>query len=388
MPIPIAVIGHKDHGKSTLIGRLLLDTSSIKKSRLKEIKETDKAWGRKFELAHLVDSFFEEREKEMTIDTTRVLVEWKNKIYELIDVPGHEELIDNMITGASNAKLAILVVDVKEGIKEQTIQHLEIAKILGIEKVVALINKMDKVRYQKEKFESVKEKLEEILKKIGYFSTEIKFLPVSALKGENLLKKSKKMFWYKDLSLMEFLEKEIKLPEPFSNLPLQFLVQDVYNEGGERILIGKIEAGRLKRGQKILFLPGNKKSKVKLIKDSEINLKEAVCGQNVGIILEKNFDTKRGAVGVTSKSNLKVSNILSGEIFWIEKPSQRHLILECGTARARRVLLKPQEIQAKQKSRYKIQLEKPIVFDPKNKTILGKIVLKDKGKIVGIGNII
>jgi len=176
--VPIVLIGHKDHGKSTLIGRLLLDTKSIKESKLKEIQDVDKALGYKFELAHLVDSFREEREREMTMDTTMVLLKGQKQNYQLIDVPGHAELISNMLTGASGAKTALLVVSVEEGIKEQTRQHLEIAKLLGIEQLEVVVNKMDKVNYKKEKFDEVVKSLKEILNTIGYLSEKIHFFPV------------------------------------------------------------------------------------------------------------------------------------------------------------------------------------------------------------------
>ena len=196
LEIPIVLIGEKDHGKSTLIGRLLLNTKSIEESRIKKIQEIDKASGREFELAHLVDSFREEREKEMTMDTTQVLLKGKKRNYQLIDVPGHEELISQMLTGASKGKVALLLVAVDEGIKEQTIRHLEIAKLLGIEKVGVVLNKIDKVNYKKEIFEKLKKEIKEVLEKVGYLSRDIHFFPVSAKYGDNVIVKSKKTLWY------------------------------------------------------------------------------------------------------------------------------------------------------------------------------------------------
>jgi small GTP-binding protein len=383
--IPIVLIGHKDHGKSTLIGRLLLDTKSVKESRLKDVQEVDKAWGRKFELAHLVDSFKEEREREMTMDTTRVLLKSKKRNYQLIDVPGHETLISQMLTGASGAEAALLLVDIAEGIKEQTRQHLEIAKLLGIEQLAVAVNKMDKVSYQKNAFEEIKEELKEILNRIGYLAENIRFFPISAWEGDNLIKKSEKTSWYQGPTLMDFLENEIKESESFENLSLRFLVQDKYWAGNEEILIGRIESGKLKVGQDILFLPDNKKAKIQSLKDSEGNLDKAKAGQNIGLILSENLDILRGAVGALPTSPPKVNDVLSGEIFWIEAPSQPALVCECGTAQVQGKLQEPKFIKAKEKSFYKIYLEKPIAFDPRGKTILGKIVLKDKGKIIGIG---
>lgn len=385
--IPVVLIGHKDHGKSTLISRLLLDTKSIKQSKLKRIKEIDNLPGQKFELAYLLDSFKEERERKMTIDTTRVLLKGKKKNYKLIDVPGHEELISNMLTGTAGAEVALLVVDIKEGIKEQTRQHLEIAKLLGIEQLGVVINKMDKVDYQKEKFEEIKRKLRNILNKTKYSIKDTCFIPVSAQEGDNITQKSPRILWYTGLTLMDFLEKKIKSPESFDNLPLRFLTQDKYLNKEQEIIVGKIESGRIELGQEILFLPGNKKARIRSILDSGTKLKTAKAGQNIGITLKENLDISRGEVGVSPNSLPKVSNILSGEIFWIKAPSQNKLVCECGTAQVSGIFKKHHFIEEKKKTQFLIKLEIPLVFEPQSKTILGKLILKEKGKIIGVGKI-
>lgn len=384
--IPIVLIGHKDHGKSTLIGRLLLDTKSIKKSKLKTIQGVDKVAGRKFELAHLLDSFKEERERGMTMDTTTALLKGKKRNYQLIDVPGHKELISQMLTGASRAKGAILVVSVPEGIKAQTIQHLEIAKLLGIEQLGVVINKMDKVNYQEDVFSKLVEKLRKILKIIGYSQKNIRFFPISALEGDNVKNKSIKTSWYQGATLMGFLENEFKRPESFEKLPLRFLVQDKYLEEDE-ILVGRVESGKLRKNQEVLLLPGNKKNKIELIKDAERELKEASSGMNLGLILKNKSKAGRGTVISSPNSPPQISNILSGETFWIEKPHQRKLICECGTAQREAKLLEPKILKAKEKTFYKVRLKRKIAFDPKSKIILGKLILKEKGKIIGGGNI-
>lgn len=385
--IPIVLIGHKDHGKSTLIGRLILDTGSIKESRVKEVQEVDEAAGQKFELAHLVDSFREERKREMTMDTTRAVLKGKERTYQLIDVPGQAELISNMLTGASSAQAALLVVSIEEGVCEQTKQHLQVAKLLGIEQLGVCVNKMDKVSYQEEKFNELRENLKNILNGIGYQSEKIIFFPISARDGDNVVKKSEKMKWYQGPAIMDFLEKEIKNQESFESMPLSFLVQDRYLEGGEEVLVGKVETGKLRNGQEIIFLPENKKSQIKEIREAESILEEAEAGHNLGLLISDNLNIARGTVGVLADSNLKVSDVLSGEIFWLEKPLQENLILECGTASREGKLLEPKIINSGEKSLYRISLAKPVVFEPAGKTILGKIVLKERGKIIGVGNV-
>ena len=387
--IPIVLIGHKDHGKSTLIGRLLLDTKSVKESRWQEVKEVDESDGRKFELAHLVDSFREEREREMTMDTTRALLKGRERNYQLIDVPGHAELISNMLTGASNAEAALLVVSIEEGIKEQTRQHLEIAKLLGIEQLEVVVNKMDSVGFKQLVFEKMKRKIETILKEIGYDSEKIQFFPVSARERDNVVARSKLTPWYKGPTIMEFLEK-MKKPESREDMPHKFICQDNYSDS----IVGWEEDGTLKVGLKSIILPQKKECRIESIKDSEGDLKKLKPGQTGGITirvlgqsLQKN-DIERGVVIASDNSDLLVKNILSGEIFWIDKPGCQKLIVECGTASVNGVLLSPPTVIAGTKSPYQINLGSPIVTDPTGKTILGKIVLKDKGKIIAVGNVL
>jgi len=383
--IPIVLIGHKDHGKSTLVGRLLLDTNSIKESKIQEIKETDEALGKKFELAHLVDAFKEEREKEMTMDTTRAFLRGNKRNYQLIDVPGHGELISNMLTGATSAEVALLVVDVTEGIKEQTRQHLEIAKLLGVEQLGIVINKMDKIDYQKEDFDRLVRKLKEVLNNIGYFSRNVNFFPISAWEGENVVKRFNKTYWYQGKTIMEFLEDELEEPESFDNQPLSFLVQDKSSEDSGGFIIGKVESGIMKVGEEVLILPVNEKSKIKSIKDSEGELKEAKAGENVGVELLDKIEANRGSVICSFNNNLSVSSELFGEMFWIERPSQSKVIVECGTAQVEGNLKEPEVILPGKKTSYRVLLKRPIAFEPRGKTILGKLVLKDKGKIIALG---
>lgn len=385
--IPIVLIGHKDHGKSTLIGRLLLDTKSIKDGRVKEVKEVDRATNQKFELAHLIDSFKEEREKEMTIDTTRVLLKGKQRFYQLIDIPGHEELISKMLTGASIAEVAILVISIIEGIKEQTKQHLEIVKLLGIERIGVVINKMDKVRYNKKLFDKMVKDAKEILNNLGYPSKNVYFFPTSALKGINVVKKSSQTPWYVGQTLMDFFEKKIKKSVSLKKLPLIFLVQDKYSIKGEEILVGKIENGKIKIGQNIVFLPEKEKNKIASINDSENQLNKAEASENIGISLKKKTKASRGSVGILSNPKMKVNNILNCEIFWIKKPFQKELIFECGTATIKGIISNLKPIKPRQKCFSKISLKKPIVFYPSGKNVVGKIICKEKRQIIGVGNI-
>lgn len=373
--IPVVIIGHKDHGKSTLIGRLILDTGSVKESRVKEVKEVDESDGRAFELAHLVDSFHQEREREMTMDTTRAVLKGKERNYQLIDVPGHAELISNMLTGASGAQAALLTVSLKEGVEEQTRQHLEVARLLGIEQLGVAINKIDAVGYRQEAYNDFKDRVAKILDEIGYSSEKIKFFPVSAKLGDNVVKLSEKTAWYQGQTLMEFLEREIKTPEPLDESRLIFLSQDCY----DNLTVGRVESGSLKAGQELLILPEKRKAIVKSIQDYGRELFSAKAGDNAGILFSDGQVVERGGVATLPDSPLKVGRNFAGEIFWIEKPQQKNMVLECGTAQVSGELL--------EESPYKFLAEREIVFEPQGQTILSKVVFKQNGKIIGVGNI-
>jgi len=384
IPIPIVLLGHKDHGKSTLIGRLLLDSNSIKKTKLEEIKKVDQALGCKFELAHLIDSFKEEREKEMTIDSTRAILNGKIRSYELIDVPGHKELIANMLTGAAGAEVALVVISAEEGIRDQTKRHLDIVKVFNIEQLIIAINKLDKVDYRQDVFNKLKQESKNILIKIGFCPEKIFFVPVSALIGDNVVKKSQKMLWYKGKSLINLLEEDIRLASSnLKNLNLIFPIQGIL----ENILIGKVECGQIIKNQEVLILPNREIVRVISIQDADGEVLKAIAGENIGIVLSKDLNYSRGLVITSLDSNLKITNQISGEMFWIKKPSSLKIQIECGTMQTEGEILEPKEIQEKEKMFYKIITRESVVIEPNGKSILSKLVLKDNGEIIAVGNI-
>lgn len=386
--IPVVLIGHKDHGKSTLIGRLLFETHSIKKTRFKEVQEVDQAWGRKFELAHLVDSFQEERDNEMTMDTTRAVLKGKKRNYQLIDVPGHGELITNMLSGASNAEVALLLVAIDEGIKEQTKQHLEIAHLLGIKQLGIIVNKIDTIKYKKDLFDGLKKNLQSVIKKIGYKPENIYFFPTSALKGDNIVKKSARTKWYSGPTVMKFIETKIKSPASLANFPLLFLVQDSWINNNQKIITGKIETGKIKIGDKIKIMPDKKQVVVAEIKDFDKKLVKAKAGENIGLVLQNKKNIKRGSVIVSTKNAFEVKKNITGKIFWIKIPSQRQITVECGTDQAKGIITNLRTASEGRISSHKISLGKSMVFDTSKKTILNKVAIKESGQIIGVGNIV
>ncbi|MFW6105247.1 MAG: GTP-binding protein, partial [Chloroflexota bacterium] len=204
MNVNVVIIGHVDHGKSTLIGRLLYDSESITEGRVEEIQKLAEEYKRRFEFAYFIDSFDDELKEERTIDTTGVMFKGKKNLYSITDVPGHKEFIKNMLTGASHADIAVLVVAADEGIQEQTGRHAFLIHMLGIKQLLAVVNKMDIVDYKQEVFQTIKSGVSKLLASLGY--SNIDFIPISAMEGDNIYKPSQRMEWYEGPTLIQTLD--------------------------------------------------------------------------------------------------------------------------------------------------------------------------------------
>jgi elongation factor 1-alpha len=290
------VIGHKDHGKSTLIGRLLYDSKAIQEQKLDEIRAELKQTGkRKFEFAFLLDSLEEERKGGLTIDIMQTPFKSKKYLYTIIDCPGHKEFIKKMLTGASQADAAVLVVSAKEGVQDQTRQHTFLIKTLGIKQLVVAINKMDKVGYKESSYRKICNKLKQILQSLGYY--DVLMIPISAMKGDNVYRKSRKMEWYKGFTLIETLDKKIAPPLLPLNKPLRGVVQDVYPyEKGKQIIACKIETGLLTPGKEVVFNPSGKKGRLKKILSFGTAMEKVEPGESVGLLIDKINAVERGEV--------------------------------------------------------------------------------------------
>jgi elongation factor 1-alpha len=311
--INLVVIGHKDHGKSTLIGRLLYDSNVIPKQKLQEIKEESKRLGKKgFKFHFLLDSLEEERKGGLTIDIMQTPFKTKKYLYTIIDCPGHREFIKNMITGASQADAAILVVSAKEGIQDQTKQHAFLTKTFGIEQLVIAVNKMDEVNYSEEKFKKISEKLRKVLISLGY--EKVPIVPVSALNGDNVLKRSKKFQWYDGLTLIETLDETINPSTLPTSKPLRAFVQDVYELKKERIIICKIETGNLESGREVIFEPSGEKGIVKRIEMFGKEIERGEPGDSIGLIVSGIKKIERGDVISYPEKPAKPVNSFVAEI--------------------------------------------------------------------------
>ncbi|VUT23737.1 MAG: Elongation factor 1-alpha [Candidatus Methanolliviera sp. GoM_asphalt] len=297
--INLAVVGHIDHGKSTLIGRLLHDTGAIEKHVIEKYKKEAEAKGKgTFEFAWVMDSLREERDRGITIDVAHRRFDTNKYYFTIVDCPGHRDFVKNMITGASQADAAILVVDAKDGVQAQTKEHVFLSKTLGINQMIVAINKMDSVKYSEERFNEVKNEIGGLLKMVSYKIDKVPFIPVSAYKGDNIVKLSDNIPWYKDLTILKALD-TIEKPGMPVDLPLRLPVQDVYTISGVgTVPVGRVETGRMKKGDKVIFQPADIVGEIKSIEMHHEEMPEALPGDNIGFNVRgvARKDLRRGDV--------------------------------------------------------------------------------------------
>ncbi|MBW6442562.1 translation elongation factor EF-1 subunit alpha [Patescibacteria group bacterium] len=281
-------VGHVDAGKSTVVGRLLLDTGNVSEQQMAKLRQEAEKHGKiGFEFAYVMDKIREERERGVTIDLSyKKLLTQKYQI-TIIDAPGHRDFVKNMITGASQADAAFLVIAAPAGVQPQTTEHLWLLRTMGVKNIAVAINKMDAVEYSEEKFKKVKEEVGKLLQGVGINPEVTPFVACSGLKGENIAKKSDKMPWYKGPTIVEQFDQfpEPKLP---TDLPMRMPVQDVYEITGiGTVPVGKVETGIMTLGQKVVVLPGRTgkgiEGEIRTIEMHHESLKEAIAGDNVGI---------------------------------------------------------------------------------------------------------
>lgn len=333
MNVNVVLVGHVDHGKSTLIGRLLYDSESIKDERVEEIQKLAEEYKRRFEFAYFLDSFEDELKEERTIDTVSLMFKSKLNYYTITDVPGHKEFIKNMLTGASHADVAVLVVSADEGVQEQTRRHMFLLRMLGINQVFVVVNKMDAVDYKKERFETVKNQISELLNSFDYAAEKMLFIPASAMEGDNIYRRSEGMEWYEGPTLIEALD---GVTQEGKEKTLRFVVQDVYEVKGEKTIAGRVESGMLRRGDEMVFEPSGVKGKIEELKVFGGELKEAKAGDSIGVIINFNDEgVRRGDVGGLIGNPPKPTKEFLGEAVLLGKELKKGETLElrCGTAK-------------------------------------------------------
>ena len=329
--LKLVFVGHVDHGKSTLIGRLMYDTDSLPEGKVEGIKAVCDALGKPIEFGYVMDNLEEERDQGITIDTAQIFFKTKRRMYIIIDAPGHVEFVKNMITGASQAEAAILIVDAEEGVREQTRRHAYILGMLGLKQVIAVINKMDLVGYSEERFKKVNEDLEKFLNEINIHPSHI--IPISASNGDFVVKKTGSMPWYSGPTVLEALD-TFKPHESELNKPMRFSTQDVYKYD-KRIIAGMVDSGVLKTGQEIVVLPSGEKTTVASIEEFlKEGVKEAVAGKATGIVTKDKLFVDRGDIISEPGKLPTVTDRFKGHIFWMSKdPFKKgeRIILKCST---------------------------------------------------------
>ena len=319
--LKLVIVGHVDHGKSTLVGRLLHDTKSLPDGKVEAILASCKKRGMPFEWSFLMDALQTERDQGITIDTTQIWLKTPSRDVVIIDAPGHKEFLKNMITGASQADAALVLIDAKEGIREQSRRHGYLLHLLGVRQIAVLVNKMDMVDYSEKIFRQIERDYRDYLVSLGVEA--MRFIPVSAREGDCIAAASENMPWYSGPAVTEILD-EFTVAAPEDHLPLRFPVQDVYKFDERRIIAGRIETGTLKVGDTILFSPANTLAKVASIESwpKKQPLAQVSAGQSVGITLDDQIFVERGQIisHVPHDGNAvapMITNVFRARIFWL-----------------------------------------------------------------------
>lgn len=415
----LIVIGHVDHGKSTMIGNLLYQTGYIDAKKIEEYaKESEKTGaGDTFKFAWVLDSLKEERERGVTIDLSFQKFETPKLFYTVIDAPGHRDFIKNMITGTSQADCAILTVSAKKGEFEvgvgpggQAREHAYLARTLGVNQLAVAISKMDDatVNWSQARYDECRKELESLLKVVGYDTSKIPFVPVSGWTGDNLAKPSEKMPWYKGRTLLQVLDSFTLPPKPLDK-PLRLPVQDVYSiTGVGTVPVGRVETGVLKEGDKIVFMPGNVPGECKSIETHHTKIPKAEPGDNIGFNVRgvERASIHRGDVVGHPDKPPTVAKEFTGQIIIIYHPTaiaqgytpvlHAHTVTMAATfteliskidPRTGQVIEeKPAFLKAGDGALVKLRPLSPMVIEPYSDIPqLGRFAVRDMGVTIGVG---
>jgi len=404
-PLRVVFVGHVDHGKSTLIGRILHDTGSLPQGKIEEIRKACAAEGMEFEFAFLLDALLEEQKQNVTIDTTEIPFRTPRRRYAIIDAPGHKEFLKNMITGASRADAAVLVIGANEGVREQSRRHAYLLSMLGIKHLIVVVNKMDLVDYSEERFREIEQDYRKFLVDLGLDAHA--FIPASAKEGENVARASMKMKWYCQANVLEALDL-LEPQRPDVDLPLRFCVQDVYRFDGRRIVAGRIETGTLQVGDQLVFSPANKSSIVATIERWKAPANgPALAGDSIGITLSEQIFVERGYVASHENETPIETNRFHADLFWIVREPLRvgrfydvrlaTQEVKCQIVSIERVMDSStletkthgrEQLERNEVGRLIIQTRGPLVMDNHDRIPnLGRFVIVDDRKICGGGTI-
>jgi len=414
----LVVIGHIDHGKSTLVGNLLLNRGFIDEKTLKEAEEAAKKLGKEADkLAFLLDKMKEERERGITISLSFMKFETRKYFFTIIDAPGHRDFVKNMITGASQADAAILVVSARRGefeagmsLEGQTREHIILAKTMGINQVIVAVNKMDATEtpYDEKRFKEIVDTVSKFMKTFGFDMSKVKFIPVSAVNGDNLYKKSENMKWYTGPTLEELLD-ALEIPPKPVDKPLRVPIQDVYSISGVgTVPVGRVETGVMKVGDRIVFMPAGKIGEVRSIETHHTKMEKAEPGDNIGFNVRgvNKADVKRGDVVGHTDVPPTVADEFTARVVVIWHPTAIPVgytpVIHIHTASVacriseisskldprsgKEVEKNPQFIKQGDVAIVKFKPIKPLVVEKYSDfPALGRFAIRDMGKTVGVG---
>lgn len=402
--IKIAFVGHIDHGKSTLCGRLLAESGAVPPDKLEDLRKACQEKGGVIDYAFCMDAFCEERENLMTIDITQIPVRIAGRNYLIIDTPGHAEFIRNMITGACQADAAILVVDAAEGIREQTRRHAAILSFLGINQYIVAINKMDRISYDELHFYKLKRNVEELMASLGI--TLLHIIPVSAMHSENLMIRSKTMPWYNSNTLVESLN-GLRTTEE-SPKDLRVAIQDVYLSDHKKIAAARVEAGCVHQGMKVMVEPDHTEISLSDIIRYPQSVKSAKSGDCIGLMTDRESFLRRGQILCNPDSMPHVTNHIWANLIWLsETPFKSEMSLTLKLLTQESVCCIAQIKQRMDSSTLEdeatedqifclsdighvlIETDKPLVWDAFNHIPeMGRFVLESDGRLLAAGTML
>ncbi|MBP2030483.1 elongation factor 1-alpha [Methanohalophilus levihalophilus] len=405
----LAVIGHIDHGKSTLVGRLMFETGAVPAHLIEKYKAEAKEKGKEsFAFAWVMDSLKEERERGITIDIAHKRFDTDKYYFTIVDCPGHRDFVKNMITGASQADAAILVVAAPDGVMAQTKEHVFLSRTLGINQLIIAVNKMDAADYSEDRYNAVKEEVSQLLGMVGFKASEIPFIPTSAFEGDNISEKSANTPWYTGPSILESLNALVE-PEKPDTLPLRIPVQDAYSISGiGTVPVGRVETGVMKKGDNVIFNPSGATGEVKSIEMHHEEVPQAVPGDNIGWNVRGigKGDVRRGDVCGPTANPPSVADEFVGQIVVLQHPSAITVgytpVFHCHTTQTACTLMSidkkldpksgqvkeenPTFIKAGDAAIVTIKPTRPMVIEPvKEIPQLGRFAIRDMGMTIAAG---
>ena len=408
----LAIIGHVDHGKSTLVGRLLFETGSVPEHVIEQYREEAEEKGKGgFEFAYVMDNLAEERERGVTIDIAHQEFDTDQYYFTIVDTPGHRDFVKNMITGASQADHAVLVVAADDGVQPQTREHVFLARTLGIQELIVAVNKMDLVGYEESRYREVVEDVKQLLGQVRFATEDASFVPISAFEGANVAERSDETGWYDGPTILEALN-SLPEPEPPTDAPLRLPIQDVYTISGiGTVPVGRVETGVLEAGMEVSFQPSNVSGEVKTIEMHHQEVERAEPGDNVGFNVRGvgSDDIRRGDVAGPADDPPSVAETFQAQIVVMQHPSVitagytpvvhahtaqvactfESLDRKIDPASGEVTEEEPEFIQAGDAAVVTLRPQKPLSIEPSGEIPeLGSFAIRDMGQTIAAGKVL